>query len=72
MEMIGLMQLSIDTPNGAAKVIVDGDLVFKQTQPIIFDAIKRTIYNTNPIDISLVEKNSMTDLLQFYNARTGK
>jgi hypothetical protein len=59
-----------NTPNGAAKVIVDGDLVLKQTGPIVFDSNKRTIYKDNPFDVNLISKHSMTELLELYHERT--
>lgn len=72
LDMTGLLSLDIDTPNGASKVIVDGDLHFKQTAPVVFDAIKRTVYKANPLDVSLVEKHTMMELLELYNDRTEK
>ena len=71
-DMMGMLSLDIDTPNGAAKVIVDGDLVLKQTGPIVFDSNKRTIYKENPFSVSLISKHSMTELLELYHERTEK
>jgi len=36
-DMTALLHLSVDTPNGAAKVIADGDLIFRQDGPVVFD-----------------------------------
>ncbi len=47
-EMIGLLYLDIDTPNGASRIITSGDLKLHQSSPIMIDSQKRTLYNTNP------------------------
>lgn len=49
-EMIGLLYLDIDTPNGASKIITSGELNLHQSSPIMIDSQKRTLYNTNPLD----------------------
>ncbi len=54
-DMIALLHLSIDTPNGAAKVIADGDLLLKQDGPVVFEQAKRTVYKQNPIDLELMQ-----------------
>lgn len=54
-DMIALLHLSIDTPNGAAKVIADGDLLLKQDGPVVFEQAKRTVYKQNPIDSELMQ-----------------
>lgn len=48
--MIGLIHISIDTPNGACTVITDGELLLKQASPVLIDSVKRTLYNKNPLD----------------------
>ena len=67
--MIGMMQVSIDTPNGASRVVVDGNLKLYQSAPVLIDSIKRTLYNVNPLDE--FSKYSMMDILDFYNNRKG-
>lgn len=59
-DMTGMIHLSIDTPNGAAKVIADGELVFSQDGPVVFDQTKRSIYKANPLELSSVEKSSLS------------
>ena len=49
-EMVGLLVIDIDTPNGASKVITTGELLLKENAPVLVDSTKRTIYNTNPLD----------------------
>lgn len=71
-DMTGLLHLSIDTPNGASKVIVDGDLQFRQDSPIVFEKVQRLVYQENPISVSLLKKNSLTELIEKYYSRTGK
>ena len=69
-EMVGLMVIDIDTPNGASQVITTGELQLKENAPVLVDSVKRTIYNTNPLDE--YKSFSLFDILQFYNARNGK
>ena len=44
-EMKGMLNVNLDTPNGMAKGIVTGELRLDQAAPILIDSIKRTIYN---------------------------
>lgn len=48
--MVGMLYLDIDTPNGASVVIADGELILKQSSPVLIDSVKRTLYNTDPFD----------------------
>ena len=52
--MTGLLYVNIDTPNGASKVIVEGDLKLKQDSPMVFDNFSRELYAANPVDFALV------------------
>jgi Transmembrane protein 231 len=45
MEMVGLFQVNIDTPNGASSIKANGELLLQQTAPIHIYSIKRTLYN---------------------------
>jgi hypothetical protein len=49
MKMIGLMHLSVACPEGASKIIADGDLKLKQQFPVLIDSITRTVFNQNPL-----------------------
>lgn len=66
------MHIDIDTPNGASLVYVDGQLNFKQDNPILIDSIKREIYNEDPLDPENVKKYSLPAILEQYSSRTGK
>ena len=68
-EMIGMLYLDIDTPNGASRIIADGELEMKQSSPVLIDSVKRTLYNTNPLDD--YQSFSLPDILEFYNNRKG-
>jgi hypothetical protein len=68
-EMIGMLHVSIDTPNGASTIITDGDLSLKQSAPVLIDSVKRTLYNTDPLDDYY--SYSMLSILEFYNDRKG-
>lgn len=48
MLMIGMIHISVDTPLGASKVIVDGQLTLQQRQPVLIDSIMRSVYDVNP------------------------
>lgn len=50
LEMIGLFQLNVDTPSGAARIQSIGELDLTQANAVHVDSAKRTIYNTNPFD----------------------
>jgi hypothetical protein len=70
--MIGLAHVNIDVPNGAAKIIVDGELEFVQDEPILLDSIKRTLYSSDPISGPMYQKYSLPMLLEFNAGRKGK
>ena len=70
--MQGLLQVNIDTPNGAANTIVDGNLRFDQDEPILIDSIRRTLYANDPISSSMYSHYGLPKLLEFNAARKGK
>lgn len=47
--MIGMTHVDVDLPNGASRVLVDGQVRFDQDEPILIDSIKRTLYDSDPI-----------------------
>lgn len=71
-QMIGMMHVNIDTPNGAAITYIDGLLNFAQDEPILIDSIPRTIYNYDPITAEMYQKYSMPKIADFYASRKGK
>jgi hypothetical protein len=68
--MVGMLHVSIDTPNGASTIITDGDLSLHQSAPVLIDSVKRTLYNKNPLDD--YNSYSMLSILEFYSDRKGK
>ena len=70
LEMIGLFNVNIDTPNGAASIKSTGDLKLVQSTPTHIDSVKRTLYNVNPFDS--YGTYSLQDILEQYYFRTGK
>jgi len=62
--MIGLLHANIDTPNGISKVYVDGNLNFDQDAPILIDSIKRTLYNSDPLESAQFEKYTMAETIE--------
>lgn len=63
-EMIGLIYVDVDTPNGASLIITDGELKLVQASPILIDSVKRTLYNVDPFDD--YQKYSMQEILENY------
>lgn len=72
MEMGGLINVNIDTPNGASLVYVDGDLMFQQDAPILVDSVKRTLYKDDPLSSAELKRYSLYTILENYMERTGK
>ena len=68
-EMIGMMVMSVDTPNGASEIMADGELKLVQSAPIRIDSAKRTLYNANPLDD--YQKSSLYEILELYHDRKG-
>lgn len=46
---VGMIHVSIDTPQGASNIIVDGQLKLKQNRPVLIDSITRSLYNIDPL-----------------------
>ena len=67
--MIGLLYVNIDTPNGASRIIVDGELQLVQSAPIRIDSVRRTLYNVNPFDD--YDQLSLQEMLELYHNRKG-
>lgn len=47
--MEGLINLSVDTPQGASKILAEGSIVLKQEKPVLIDSITRNLYNRDPL-----------------------
>ena len=71
-EMKGIMHVNLDTPNGMSKGFIQGDLLFDQDAPILIDSIKRTLYDSNPLELENYENLGMLGILHEYNSRSGK
>lgn len=63
-EMIGMMHISIDTPDGASTIFTDGELKLKQSAPVTIDSLKRTLYDINPLDD--YNSHTMLEILELY------
>ena len=72
MLMIGMIHMQVDTPIGASKVIVDGELNLDQRKPILIDSVTRSIYNIDPFVDVKQEQYSIEQIVQDYNGRNGK
>ena len=53
MRMIGMLNVQIDTPLGAARVITDGQLKLDIQRPVLIDSLQREIYNKNNLNVKL-------------------
>lgn len=49
LDMIGMLETAVETPNGAGKVTMNGELNFDQDEPILIDNVRRTIFNVDPL-----------------------
>lgn len=71
-QMVGMLNLSVNTPVGASKIFSDGSLNLIQDRPALIDSITRSLYNINPIRQYTFEQFSMDKIVQDYNHRNGK
>jgi len=70
--MIGLMKVSVDTPNGAARLIVDGKLMLDQESPIQVESLVRKEYDVDPFAIDFYQKYTLNQIEDFYYSRNEK
>lgn len=63
-QMTGLLHVDVSTPNGAAQVIIDGDLTLHQDSPMPYETGKQLVHLQNPIALDLVSKSSLQDLIE--------
>lgn len=68
--MISLFYLNLNTPNGASKIIADGELELVQQEPIMITSKKKDLYAIDPLDS--VDKYSLPEILEHYEARNEK
>jgi len=46
--MIGLLKVSVDTPNGASRLLVDGKLMLEQETPAMIESLVNRKYDVDP------------------------
>lgn len=63
--MIGMIETSVETPNGAGKVSLTGDLVFEQQEAILIDNVLRTLFDVDPL-MSSYESQSLNEIIDKY------
>lgn len=68
--MVGLLQAVVETPSGAGKVLLSGNLEFMQDQAIHLDASNQ-LYNYDPI-LSSYKTMSLNEIIDLYQAREEK
>jgi len=47
--MIGMLETAVETPNGAGKVTLNGELMFSQDEAILIDNVRRTLFDVDPL-----------------------
>jgi len=67
-----MLDLQIDTPEGAARILSDGQIVLLQQKSALIDSITRTLYNKDPLADLNFEQYSIYDIVDKYNARNEK
>lgn len=65
LDMIGMIETSVETPNGAGKVSLTGDLVFEQQEAILIDNVLRTLFDVDPL-MSSYESQSLNEIIDKY------
>jgi len=70
--MKGLMQVDIDTPNGVSKALINGDLNLHQEEPTLIDSKKRTVYNTDLLDLVAEKKLTLLSMFEQYQSHKEK
>jgi hypothetical protein len=68
--MIGMVETAVETPNGAGKVTLNGELKFDQDEAILIDNVRRTIFNVDPL-LSDYNTRSLTEIIENYQNRKG-
>ena len=62
-DMHGMLNAVVETPDGAGKVILNGNLNFYQDEAILIDNVKRSIWNDDPIKKAYSYDNDQLDYL---------
>jgi len=71
LEMTGILEAVIETPNGAGRTLFHGDLALDQDEPILIDSVKRVINKEDPLS-SNYDSLSMNEIIEQYHWRKGK
>lgn len=64
-----MLDLIIDTPVGASKIISEGTLVLEQTEPVLIESQVNTEYNMDPLTDANFARNSIQDIRNEYRSR---
>lgn len=71
LDMIGMIDTVVETPNGAGKVTIDGELKFYQDEAILVDNVRRTLFDVDPL-MSEYESRSLNGIIDNYQSQKGK
>ena len=72
MQLVGMLHMNQNTPNGVSKIISDGELKLEQKRPILIDSITRSIYDVDPFTDTKLTQFSVYDTVSRYRAQSGK
>ena len=72
MKQVGMLQLSVDSPMGASKIVSNGHLELVQDKPPLIDSITRTIYDVDPLTDVTYSQYTLEEMAETYNHRNEK
>lgn len=72
MQIVGMLDLTIDTPNGASNIIADGSIVLTQSKPVLIDRKVRTLFNFDPLLAADYAQHSIEKIRKDYHARSER
>lgn len=65
LDMIGMLEAVIETPDGAGRLLIDGNLVFEQEEAILIDNVMRTLFDSDPL-MTDYETQSINEMIENY------
>ena len=64
-----MLDLIVDTPVGASKVISEGTLVLEQNEPVLIESQVNTLFNKDPLTDANFARSSIQDIRREYSSR---
>ena len=66
-----MLETAVETPNGAGKVTLNGELMFSQDEAILIDNVRRTLFDVDPL-LGEYKSLSLNEIIENYQNRKGK